>query len=382
MQVQHRLEKLIQNISQDFSLDKLSKSPARFNLQKLSWFNREYIKLLSLQEFCLRASKNKIQISPGLNYKNQDLRFRTGDYLLFVDLEKQKVLCIKDPEGSIAFGGRYYLIGGGRKEGEDFIDNLKREIDEETQGKVLVDEIKIIKICNYKAYSPFDYPGEGHYDGRDIHVYFYPLKMEEMSSFTLIDGGSHQVDWYDLASFLENNNYLNYPIWQDFCSQNNLILLPQTEEIKNQYLAWLLDKNRVTTLSEFGTESEVVLKYIPPSKDEIKWKKSTAEESVTNLNEIAVYIKKLLSEPETVKLKNELKDSIFTDSVDSAFEKCVEYFETNLKNWLTENSKSVGDYLWPLRVCLSGKQKSPSPFELLSVMSLEQIQLRLDEFKV
>lgn len=377
MKIEQRLEKLMQNISQDFSLDKLSKSPARFNLQKLSWFNREYIKLLSLQEFCVRSSKNQIQISPGLEYKNQELKLRTGDYLLFVDLEKQKVLCIQDPEGSIAFGGRYYLIGGGRKEGEDYLDNLKREIDEETEGKVVVDESKIIKICNYKAYSPFDYPGESQYDGRDINVYFYPLKVEEISGYTLIDGGTHQVDWFDLADFLVDNKYLNYPIWQDFCNNNELKLLPPTEAINNQYLAWLLDKNRITKLSEFGTESEVVLHYLKPSDEDLKWKKSTTTESLANLSEIANFVRELMLEPKTVELKNGLKASIFDPEVDTKFENCVTYFETCLKNWLTENQKPVGDYLWPLRVCLSGKQKSPSPFELLSVLSLEEIENRL-----
>lgn len=380
MVVKERLEKLMQNIGGDFSLEKLSKSPARFNLQKLEWFNREYIKLLSLSEFAARASLNKLQISPGIEHKDKDLKYRTGDYLFFTDLNQNKVLCIQDPADSVAFGGRYYLIGGGRKDGETYLENLKREIAEETYDKIQVDETKIIKICSFKAYSPFTYPGEGDFDGRAINIYFYPLKVEEIQAYTLVDGQTHQVDWHDLAAVLEDNQYLNYPVWQDFCNQNNLTVLQASFGIKNQYLAWLLDKNRITKLSEFGTESETILKWKKPTLEEITWKKSTAEQGLKNLQEISSFILDLTDKPETKNLKEALLDFVFSDQVELDFQKTVDYFETEIKNWLTESNKSVGDYLWPLRVCLSGKQKSPSPFELLAVLTNDQIKLRLSSF--
>jgi glutamyl-tRNA synthetase len=200
---EERVQKLIENIAAEFSIDKLSKSPARFNLEKLNWFNREYIKLLSNEEWYVLA--------------------------------KQKL-----PE---------------------------------------------LDIIN-----------------------------------------------------------------------------PQTQ------LALILDKNRITTLSEFGMESDAILNWKKPLLEEIKWKKSTVEESLTNLNEIGKWL--------------------LTDN------KCENYFDSQtwgwqmenttsleiaIKSWLTKNNKDTGSYLWPLRVTLSGKQKSPSPFELLAILNKEQIKERIEK---
>lgn len=396
MKITTRLEKLIQNISQDFSLEKLSKSPARFNLQKLEWFNREYIKLMSLSEFCIRASLNKLQsqkldsaLVDSTNIsENSPLKFRTGDYIFFVDLEKEKVLCMDDLDGvenlnqnitNFAFGGRYYLIGGGRKDDENPIENLKREITEETYGKIELDGSKIIKICDYKVYKPFHYENEGDFAGRFINVYFYPLKVEQIDSYTLVDGTTHKVDWYDLNSFLADNKYLNYPIWQDFCIENNLPLLETSIEIKYQYLAWLLDKNRITKLSEFGTESSVILDWKQPTKADITWKKSTEPESLSNLQEISVFVLELINTDQAKSLQQNLLDSIFSkNQAELNFKTSLDYFETEIKNWLTQNQKPVGDYLWPLRVGLSGQSKSPSPFELLAVLNPNEVKKRLE----
>jgi glutamyl-tRNA synthetase len=40
--------------------------------------------------------------------------------------------------------------------------------------------------------------------------------------------------------------------------------------------------------------------------------------------------------------------------------------------YLKENNKPLGDYLWPLRVALSGQKTSPSPFEIASVLGKEE----------
>ncbi len=57
--------------------------------------------------------------------------------------------------------------------------------------------------------------------------------------------------------------------------------------------------------------------------------------------------------------------------------------ETRLKNWITEQGFDTGAVLWPLRVALSGLEKSPSPFELIWVLSknggISNVISRLDE---
>ena len=59
---------------------------------------------------------------------------------------------------------------------------------------------------------------------------------------------------------------------------------------------------------------------------------------------------------------------------------CIKNFE-NLKNIETEIIKSAekdrGKYLWPLRVALSGKEKSPSPFELIWILGQKESLKRI-----
>jgi glutamyl-tRNA synthetase len=45
--------------------------------------------------------------------------------------------------------------------------------------------------------------------------------------------------------------------------------------------------------------------------------------------------------------------------------------EETVINYLKENDKKLGDYLWPLRVALTGKKNSPGPFEVASILKKE-----------
>jgi glutamyl/glutaminyl-tRNA synthetase len=132
-------------------------------------------------------------------------------------------------------------------------------------------------------------------------------------------------------------------------------------------LALLLDKNRVTTLSEFGSESDCILHWTKPSTDEVTWKKISTEDSLANLKEIADWI---------------ISSKYFNTQSSENLEVNTLNWETLIKKWLTDNQKDTGSYLWPLRVALSGKQKSPSPFELLSILSKEEVENRINQILV
>ncbi|MBI5654665.1 glutamate--tRNA ligase [Candidatus Uhrbacteria bacterium] len=53
-------------------------------------------------------------------------------------------------------------------------------------------------------------------------------------------------------------------------------------------------------------------------------------------------------------------------------------FEMEIKKLITEKGWGNGDTLWPLRVALSGNEKSPSPFELLEVLGKDRSLQRID----
>ena len=380
-----RLEKLISNLAADFSLETLSKSPARFNLQKLEWFNKEYLKMVSLEEFAKLAFENKIKKSQ-IEIKNEELElknnlgYRAGDYAFLVDLSEQKIAATKSLRHERTFGGQHYLIGGGRKAGENPMENLSREVDEETYSKIKIDPEKAKFITKFRTHKEYEYPGEGLYAGRELNVYFYNIKMEDLPAFELEDVDKYWMEWFDISDFLENNDYLGYPIWRNFCLENELDCLEQSKQIQKQYLAWSLDKNRVTVLSEFGLDSDCILNYTKPSVEIIKWKKDSVETSLANLKEIFAVVEGLY--PKFEIQQKELYNSVLLPDFEDKFQLSVNFWETELKKWLTENQKQVGNYLWPLRVALSGKEKSPSPFELLAILKLEEFRSRIEPYSV
>lgn len=55
------------------------------------------------------------------------------------------------------------------------------------------------------------------------------------------------------------------------------------------------------------------------------------------------------------------------------------YLEKTIINWLKENNKNNGDYLWPLRVALSGLKNSPGPFEIAWALGKEESLHRIEK---
>ena len=189
--IDERVAKIIENIAKDFEISKISRSPARFNTEKLNWFNREYIKLLSLEEFCWRASELKLTKD-----FDKDKKFRIGDYVYFVDLETNKVFANK---GGSVYGqdGDYYMIGGGRDEGETGKEGLVREINEETYGKIIIDESKLKFIAKINVKSQEQWERDGTlWDGKEMNFWFYPLSEAELPPYLLFEDQGVQDKWF------------------------------------------------------------------------------------------------------------------------------------------------------------------------------------------
>lgn len=91
-------------------------------------------------------------------------------------------------------------------------------------------------------------------------------------------------------------------------------------------------------------------------KDLLIWKKSTAEETKSYLEELRGLLEGL---NETGWGREDLERMIVT--------------------YLQEEEKPLGNYLWPLRVALSGKKASPSPFEIMAVLKKYETLARIDQ---
>ena len=53
--------------------------------------------------------------------------------------------------------------------------------------------------------------------------------------------------------------------------------------------------------------------------------------------------------------------------------------ESRVVAWLKESDKKLGDYLWPLRVALTGQKASPGPFEVALVLGKERAIARIKQ---
>jgi glutamyl-tRNA synthetase len=85
------------------------------------------------------------------------------------------------------------------------------------------------------------------------------------------------------------------------------------------------------------------------------WKKSTPEEAKGRLEGVVEYVS---SKPE----------AWFGD---------VKAMEEETRAWIVEKGWGNGDTLWPLRIALSGRDKSPSPFELMFIAGKEEALARI-----
>lgn len=115
-----------------------------------------------------------------------------------------------------------------------------------------------------------------------------------------------------------------------------------------------LERERITILSELPEAIKFVFELPDYPVGLLVWKKSSAAE-----------IKKVL--PELVELLSTI----------SVHDWIKEKLEAKVGEWLKEKGYSVGSVFWPLRVALSGQEKSPGPFEIAEVLGKQETLNRL-----
>lgn len=116
-----------------------------------------------------------------------------------------------------------------------------------------------------------------------------------------------------------------------------------------------LAQDRLKKLSDIIEATDFLFSLPAYETELLKWKTLTLEESLTNLRE----------------LKNELlkiKESDWTK----------ELLEKSILDWIKSGTKKNGDYLWPLRVALTGLKNSPGPFEVADALGKEECLRRLE----
>lgn len=166
-----------------------------------------------------------------------------------------------------------------------------------------------------------------------------------------------KLDWYNqqhiklLSNQELTNRALPYLLEAGMVSESQLT---------PDYRTWLehvmaLEKERLVTLKDAPDHIAFMLAdTLQYEKELLVWKKSTAEDARQKLSEISEKLAEFSTEQ---------------------WQKTI--LEERIIAWIKEKGYGVGDVLWPTRVALSGKQNSPGPFEIMTVLGKEKSLQRL-----
>jgi len=143
--------------------------------------------------------------------------------------------------------------------------------------------------------------------------------------------------------------------------ESGLLVQGQVSQNKLQEIVEV-SRTRMKKLSDISGLSDFFFtNKLSYDKDLLKWQKMTSDDIKDSL----IFSEKTLSDIKKWDLKN-LEKELFAASA-----------KFNLEKGYPENNK--GFMLWPLRVALSGKQSSPSPFEIADILGREKTLKRVED---
>ena len=126
------------------------------------------------------------------------------------------------------------------------------------------------------------------------------------------------------------------------------------EFVKKEIVGKLIDLSRERTerLSDFKEMNEFFFSLPNYEKDMLAWKKTPLEKSIENLELLLSKISKISD---------------------------VDFKKSNLESVIMPfaNERGRGEVLWPLRVALSGKDKSPGPFDIMDILGKHETERRI-----
>ncbi len=119
--------------------------------------------------------------------------------------------------------------------------------------------------------------------------------------------------------------------------------------------ALMVERDRVQRLTEFAEKLAPYIAIGEYDAATLVWKKADASDAKAQLTGV--------------------RDAL--GALDGAFDTIV-LLETSIKEYISTNGLQNGNVLWPLRVALSGAEKSASPYELLWALGKEESVARID----
>jgi len=144
-------------------------------------------------------------------------------------------------------------------------------------------------------------------------------------------------------------------------TDNKIVISETGETLKPSELSKILslEKTRIKKLSELPEAIGFMLKdSLDYEAKNLIWKKADAEATKRNLELLSNYF-------------ISLGDKVLT----------LEKLEADIRELMQQNSLDTGSVLWPMRFALSGREKSPGPFELAIALGNSKTIKRLQAAK-
>ncbi|HJN84932.1 MAG TPA: glutamate--tRNA ligase, partial [Patescibacteria group bacterium] len=172
------------------------------------------------------------------------------------------------------------------------------------------------------------------------------------------------IDMFNLSKVKKSGAVVNFEKL-DWMNKQYMMEM-DTDELKNRLKPFLkgdegdidriieVEKSRQTTLVDLASSIAPFKELQGYDAHILIWRKSDGETAVDMLKEAREYIDGL-------------------DRLDD-----VVLLEASVKQWIKEQGIQTGDVLWPLRVALSGSERSPSPFEYIYVIGKTETLYRID----
>ncbi len=185
------------------------------------------------------------------------------------------------------------------------------------------------------------------------------------------------IKLFDLPKVNKSSAIFN-PIKLDWINKEHIKLLPAESQIENI--------NKWLTLSGIKLENEILIKITPIILERIsKWGDI---KNIVEIGEFDYFWQKPICVKSELIWRSLRDDANGANLTKDSLEKIVSLIQ-NIKEtdftmdntktaiWPLAEDRGKGEVLWPMRFALSGKEKSPDPFVLASVLGKEESIERL-----
>ncbi|MDA0207784.1 MAG: glutamate--tRNA ligase [bacterium] len=157
-----------------------------------------------------------------------------------------------------------------------------------------------------------------------------------------------KLDWM-------NNQYIRALDAEDFIERVEVFIGTRLDsEIMRRSL--IIERSRIDRLDQVPELIEIYSADIDYDAAILVWKKGDSADAMMQLEGVKTFLEGQ-------------GENIF-DSVES--------IEAAVKGYIAENNLQNGNVLWPLRISLSGREHSPSPFELLWALGKDEALKRIE----